>query len=157
LPTLFKLNFYIFYMNSFHKGVGLIICNSAKTKFFIQQKDDLYPIEKWRNTFSFWGGAMEKSDISEKVALIREITEELFPPEMVLQKNWKYVDNYNITGDANFIFSLFELKVNDAELIEISKINVKEGKGKLMYLNEINTSTWIWNLEIAFHAYMKLK
>ncbi len=56
-------------MEKFHKGVGAIITTPDKSLFYLQQKDETYPIAKWRLALSVWGAAME--------AVLRELKEEL--------------------------------------------------------------------------------
>ncbi len=51
--------------------------NTRLRLFYLQQKDETYPITKWRLALSVWGGAMEREDQSEEEAVLRELKEEL--------------------------------------------------------------------------------
>ena len=64
-------------MQEFHEGVGLLISNSNRSRFYIQLKDATYPIPKWRGACSFWGGAVESEDKNEEAAVWRELREEI--------------------------------------------------------------------------------
>ncbi len=61
-----------------HHGVGIIVTDSNKDWFYIQQKDDTYPFIEYRLCYSFFGGAIEAGE-NELGALERELSEELEP------------------------------------------------------------------------------
>lgn len=130
-----------------HKGVGLIITNKDKTHFFVQQKDENYPIKKWAMCYSFWGGKIEESDGSLVEALNRELAEEIdgmfdFEPLKI-----NFVNEYTVYCDKTFVFSLFELILDDEILDQFKRAEIREGYGKLITLDELKNGKWIWCLE----------
>ena len=43
-----------------HTGVGLIVANKDRSRYFVQEKDETYTPKKWANCLSFWGGGIEE-------------------------------------------------------------------------------------------------
>ena len=146
-------------MKPMHKGVGLLISNLDGSRFFIQQKDESYPYEEWRNCCSFWGGAIEEEDASELVAVHRELEEEIPDTlELLLPMDKKIIGKYKIpTFDSAFWLTVFVVQVTNAELDKIATTKVLEGRGVLFSRVEALAQKWIWNTDFIFHDYMKSK
>jgi len=140
-----------------HQGVGVLIGNPKRTQFFIQQKDETYPIPKWRNCYSFWGGAIEEEDANALAAANREILEEIPAASPLLQPYSKEkIGVFNIpTAEAAFDLTVFELLIPNTTLQEVAAVEVFEGRGLLLDSETILESTWIWNMDFVFEDYMK--
>lgn len=134
-----------------HKGVGLIITNNEKNLFFIQKKDKNYPIKKWIDCYSFWGGAIEEDDQSPYDALIREVKEEI--NFELKTEEIKFIDEFLVKSDTNFPFFLFELTVSEQTLEVLSQLKVNEGNSALVSKEELHGSKWIWGLKQVFKNY----
>ena len=138
-----------------HEGVGLIIGNEEKSMFFLQKKDKTYPITKWVDGFSFWGGAIEENDKSPYEALIREIQEELTVE--LDDEQIKYVGEFLVNSDEKYKFHLFELIVSDATLEMMKGQKVNEGLACLAKTETVLNEKWIWGLEQVIVQYLGLK
>lgn len=136
-----------------HQGVGLIIGNKSKELFFVQKKDHNYPISKWIDGFSFWGGAVEESDASTYEALVRELQEELTTE--LDYPNIQFVREFLVKSDRDYTFYLFELLVDDEVLQNLNKQTVKEGHADLVTRADLLTQNWIWGLEQVIVAYLE--
>lgn len=136
-----------------HKGVGVVIGNRTRTKFFIQQKDETYPIEKWRNSFSFWGGKIETGDDSILDALKREISEEITNSFNFNQANFSFIKEFRINSDSNFIFYFFELLLDEKEFNSLRNATILEGKSSFKTGKELLEGNWIWSLETVIYEY----
>ncbi len=138
-----------------HKGVGLIITNKKRTLFFVQQKDENYPVEKWAKCYSFWGGKIEESDFSYLEALKRELYEEINGNIDFTSSKIEFVSKFIVNCDKTYEFNLFELVVDDMELQELKSTEIFEGHGVLISLNELINGKWIWCLERVINQYVK--
>ncbi len=137
-----------------HKGVGLIITNKSKAQFFIQQKDENYPIKKWAMCFSFWGGEIEETDDSLLRALKRELVEEIEDVINFESLTINFVDEFKINCDEAFVFTLFELILDNEQLHQLQEAKIFEGYGKLVSLDELKNGKWIWCLEHVIAQYI---
>lgn len=79
-----------------HHGVGLLIKNAEQDLFFVQQKDETYPVEKWRGSISFWGGKIEDFDTDSKTAVLRELNEEIITEVEFEKCNFEFVKQFAI-------------------------------------------------------------
>lgn len=132
-------------MNIFHRGVGLVLTNTNRDLFYLQQKDETYPIAKWQLALSVWGGAVEAEDDSDENALLRELREEL---------NWTRTENalplgiFDVKSEQRFFISLFEIVLPEEELISFSENTiVNEGYGILLTKEELGKYSWVWDLD----------
>lgn len=137
-----------------HKGIGLIIGNRNRDKFFIQIKDNEYPIKKWIGAFSFWGGGIEASDISELEALRREIIEEIEPADFILNHEWKRIDSFIVESEPAFHFTLYEMLIEDHEFDEFNHVSINEGFGTFAFHTDLLEREWVWGLKSVFQKYM---
>jgi 8-oxo-dGTP pyrophosphatase MutT (NUDIX family) len=140
-----------------HPGVGVIITNKSHTKFYLQQKDNTHPVTQCRLKFCFFGGAVEEGE-SELEALKRELTEEINKEVAVKisSKTKRLFDStfLNILGIPT-IFVFYEMILSDEELLNLSKIPVKEGKGGfLVGIKEMYTLPFIIDLEHMLRRYL---
>lgn len=137
-----------------HKGVGLIITNKEKSLFFVQKKDKNYPIKKWIDCFSFWGGAIEDDDQSPLDALIREVKEEINFDLKI--DEIKFIDEFMVKSDTDFPFFLFELIVSEETLKALPQLKVNEGNSSLVSKDELLKGQWIWGLELVIANYFEI-
>ncbi len=130
--------------NFAHEGVGLVIRTEDASLWFVQQKDETYPIEKWQLSYSVWGGAMEKAE-SPETALLRELKEELDwqPPAMP-----NSLGSFLVQSDERFPIHLFEW-IFPEELLQAwaETLEVKEGYGKLLKASQLFERSWVWDLD----------
>ena len=54
--------------DTIHEWVIVIITNPSRELFFTQQKDGLYPIPKWSNFYSFFGGAQARENLARSIS-----------------------------------------------------------------------------------------
>ena len=139
-----------------HKGVGLIISNKSKTLFFVQQKDENYPVKKWAGCYSFWGGKVEESDDSLLEALKRELFEEIKANIDFDVSKINPIGEFIIDCDEKFLFNLFELVLPEDQLHKLQSAEIYEGYGTLISLNELKRGKWIWCLEQVVAEYICL-
>ena len=123
-----------------HTAVGVAITDKKRNLFFIQQKDESYPIPELRLNFTFFGGRLNDNE-DEKDALKRELLEELDQEAAILiyEKSKKMFDIGPIKWKKwESSFCLYEAVLPIEKLIDISKLPVKEGeKGCLVTREEI--------------------
>jgi len=138
-----------------HKGVGLIIRNELGTHFFIQEKDEQYHTEKYRNCFSLWGGAIEKGETVLE-AVVREAKEEISLADYsflaeIKQKETSFLGD----EDHKFYFTLFESIVSESEFTKITDSQILEGRGKVVHFDELLKIKWVWGLDKAVKSYIE--
>ena len=147
--------------NNLHHGVGLLITDQEFSHYYVQIKDESYPYPEWRGACSFWGGAIEQQDSSPLIAVERELKEELPDASFLLADLPKtIIDKYLVNCDSlatPFWLTLFEVVVSDQQLKEVSEVEVLEGLGKLMHINELLECNWIWKMDFVFNSYLKAK
>lgn len=130
--------------NSEHEGVGLIIRSDDVSLWFVQQKDETYPIEKWQLSYSVWGGAMEEGE-EPQAALLRELEEELSwqPSKMP-----DYIGQKIVDSDRRFAIHLYEYTMPTAELKTWAEsLEVQEGYGQLVAREALFDRPWVWDLD----------
>lgn len=138
-----------------HHGVGLIIRNQAKSLFFVQKKDETYPLAKWVGTLSTWGGKIEEEDGSPFKALLREVDEELaFPLDPA---KITLVGEFLVQSDSDYAFSLYEIAVDEATLEALTQQSVNEGSSALLTREELLKKDWVWGLDEVIFRYFRLK
>lgn len=126
--------------NKVLKGVGVIITNKKRNKFYFQQKDETYWIKQYRLKYSFFGGGVEQKEGAHE-ALKRELYEELESvAAKIVLNNYKEVfisRLVNIFG-KNCKHFIFEAILSDEELKKINELPIKEGKqGKIFSRQEL--------------------
>jgi len=139
-----------------HKGVGLIITNKNKTHFFVQQKDENYPVKKWAGCYSFWGGKIENTDNSKLDALKRELVEEIENVIDFESSAINFMKSFEIICDRNFEFHLFELLLEDELFSELQNATIMEGYGVTLTTDEVKNGKWIWCLEKVVDNYLEM-
>ncbi len=119
--------------------------NTRLRLFYLQQKDETYPITKWRLALSVWGGAMEREDQSEEEAVLRELKEELDWQPTAINK----IGDFIVRTDNDFPITIFEIVMSEIELkyFAANKISY-EGNALLVDKNQIWQQPWIWDLDI---------
>ncbi len=134
------------------EGVGIIVTNETRDKFYVQQKDEEYWIKEYRLKHCFFGGGIELNE-KKLNALERELNEELTNGVAeVIYKNSKEIFNtsfVNTLGQSCKYF-LYESILTEKRLRDISKRPVMEGKCGILIkrenLNEYNFFNETWKL-----------
>ena len=141
-------------MQEFHEGVGLLISNSNRSRFYIQLKDATYPIPKWRGACSFWGGAVESEDENEEAAVWRELREEI-PQALNIITTILPINRYLVTTERiSFGLSVFEACIDNSQLNRLSKGPVHEGIGCLISQKDLLNHKWIFDMGFIFKSYL---
>lgn len=137
-----------------HRGVGVLVTNRPRTRFFVQRKDDTYP--RFPRGYSLFGGACEAGESTE-AALVRELHEELGPPRAdVLVGAGLHLCATHVLGDTRFAFALFEACVDDAELDHFASLPVFEGEcGTVIERDRLLGLPWVWDLGVVIAAYLR--
>ena len=138
-----------------HHGVIVFITNPDKSQFYIQQKDEKYPVKKYRLKYSLFGGEVEEGEDKES-ALERELNEELDErAKKIVLENATYMTQLTVMGKHPYDLSIFESILPNSILKRISKYPVKEGKrGYLANESEMRKLPFIHRLENAIHLYL---
>ena len=137
-----------------HHGVGALVTNPARTRFFVQQKDATYP--RFPLAYSMFGGAREPGEgVSEAVA--RELREELgASAEALLQPAGGLAHVLTTRVESGgFDYTLFEIVVADAQLDALAEVPVLEGeRGAVVSRVELGALPFVWGLEAVVRAYL---
>jgi 8-oxo-dGTP pyrophosphatase MutT (NUDIX family) len=120
----------------FARVVLLSITNKTKTLFYLQKKDETYPLPEGRLAYTFFGGHILPDEDADD-ALKREISEELEEniSEMVL-RNAKKIMVRSCNTPLLREFHLYEAAFSDKDLDYISRQRVNEGKGGFLIARE---------------------
>ena len=139
-----------------HHGVGVIITNPARELFYIQKKDNSYPIKKYRLKHSIFGGAIEAGE-SEISALERELREELRfeAAHMVFDSSKKLFDIEIPNEKVRYDLTLFESVLSPRKIEIVSSMHVKEGIGDLVGFQEFRKLDFIHNLRMVIDKYLQ--
>lgn len=136
-----------------HHGVVALVTNPARTRFFIQQKDEGY--RPFPLGYSLFGGAIEAGEEPEE-ALARELREELGEAaERLLAAEitavfaaWPLA-----TG---FVVSLFEVVIDAERLEALAEVPVLEGKrGVVIDRVALGATPLVWGLHAVVAAYLE--
>lgn len=135
-----------------HHGVVAVVTNPARTRFFIQQKDEGY--RPFPLGYSLFGGAVEAGE-SLVEALARELREELgAEAERLLAAEPRCVLTKRPLA-AGFVVSLFEVVVDGHVLESLAVVPVLEGRrGVVVSREELTTMPLIWGLGAVVDAYL---
>jgi len=136
-----------------HLGVGIIIRNESGDLFFIQEKDETYPIEKYRNCYSLFGGKIEEGE-TPLIGLRRELKEEIEMGDLIQHINIHFLQSFIIKNDNPFSFHLFEGIMNDDHFNSLLQKKVIEGRSKVLNKNQLENGRWIWGLEKTIAYYL---
>lgn len=115
------------------------ITNLRKTHLYLQQKDGEYWIPQYRFKYCFFGGRVEKKE-DDRSALQRELLEEFeeINANYIFQNSKKLFDSYFINVHREFWkVSLYESILGNDSLMNLSYVQVKEGKGVLVKKEDI--------------------
>ncbi|PRQ09722.1 NUDIX domain-containing protein [Enhygromyxa salina] len=136
-----------------HHGVGLIVSNHARTRFYVQQKDASYP--HYPRAYSLFGGSCEP-DEAPALALARELVEELEHAARALLAAGPCLVGQHTVGPTRFAYSLFEVAITDAQLEELGRAPVFEGeRGAVVTRAQLRSLPFIWGLEVVIIAYLE--
>ena len=141
-----------------HHGVGALVTNAGRTRFFVQQKDATYP--RFPLAYSVFGGAREVGERLEQ-ALARELREELGDAaQRLLDADSVHVLTTRVSpeGAEDFDYSLFEIVVDDAQLDALAEVPVLEGeRGAVVTRAELPRLPFVWGLEAVVEAYLDVR
>lgn len=139
-----------------HHGVGVIVTDSNRELFYIQQKDDTYPFPEYRLCYSFFGGAIEAGE-GELGALERELSEELEPEaaQWIAHVCNKLFDAEISTSRGSYHFTLFEAALPKYDVEDLAELPVREGAGRLVSRREIEKLKFVHNLKTVLDKYLK--
>lgn len=140
-------------MTSRHHGVVALVTNAARTRFFLQQKDERY--RPFPLGYSLFGGAAEAGERLEQ-SLARELREELgAAAHRVLDAGPRLVLTTKVSS-AGFTLSLFEVVLDNAALESLGEVPVLEGKrGVVLDREQLQDIPFIWGLEQVVAAYLE--
>jgi len=141
-----------------HQGVGVIITDEFKRRFFVQRKCEKYPIPEYRGFYSFFGGGLEEGESGQE-ALVRELFEELHEtPAKNVEAELAYLKRFQVTARSQtYYFTLFESVLPEStfnDITDTSIFPVKEGKGKIVTRESILILPFIWGLEQVVRHYI---
>jgi len=139
-----------------NKGVGVIITNKKKDRFFIQQKDNDHPIKEFRLKYCFFGGALEDGE-DEEAGLSRELSEEINEEHsmIILKKSQRLFEStFNNLIKQRVTFVFYESILSDKELMELENIKINEGRGELVGLKEMYFLPFLIDLEHMLRKYL---
>jgi 8-oxo-dGTP pyrophosphatase MutT (NUDIX family) len=140
---------------SAHRGVGVVVTNADRSRFFVQQKDADYP--SFPLCYSFFGGSLEPGETVAQ-ALRRELVEELgkHPANTILGHGASEVFDGPVSGpERSYRFTLFEAVVEDDVLDMLSQVEVAEGeRGAVFERVAFRALPFIWSLEQVVDAYL---
>ncbi len=136
-----------------HQGVGIIFRNKEHSAFFIQVKDESYPIPEYRECNSLFGGKIEDGESPEE-GLLRELNEELGLGKLMDKLNIKFIQTFNLQKEKEFEFHLFEGILENDDFLALSQVSVFEGYGKLIKKENLLNEKWIWGLEKVLEFYL---
>jgi 8-oxo-dGTP pyrophosphatase MutT (NUDIX family) len=143
-------------MKKASKGVGVIITNNKRDRFYLQQKDNTHPVPQCRLKFCFFGGAVEDGE-DELSTIKREINEEISSDaaEIISKKAKRLFESsfVNII-DVPTTFVFYESVLSDKELLEISDMPVSEGKGLLVGIKDLYLLPFLIDLEHMLRRYL---
>lgn len=126
--------------------------NAARTRFFVQQKDEHY--EPAPLGYSLFGGALEPGERPEQ-SLARELREELGPAaQRLLDAGPRHV--FTTTDrQEGFAVSLFEIVLDEAALESLAEVSVLEGKrGVVLDRKALPDTPFVWRLDQVVSAYL---
>ncbi len=137
-----------------HRGVGVVIANAARTRFFVQRKDQDYtPLP---GGYSFFGGGCEAGEAEEE-AMRRELDEELGADgaRLVADAGLRRIRD-DLVGPTGFSYTLFEAIVSDETLARLAESPVFEGEcGAVLTVAELLDRTFVWGLDAVVAKYVE--
>ena len=141
------------------QGVGLLIQQDKTDLFYVQCKDQTYPIEAYIGSYAFWGGLVEPSDETVYQALWRELTEEFNLDESIIQ-SWsvQFWDIIEVRHPSiSYDLHLYYVSLDESSFAQVSRQKVNEGIGVVRSGTKLAQSLWIWDTSYVFKAiYEKL-
>jgi 8-oxo-dGTP pyrophosphatase MutT (NUDIX family) len=134
-------------------GVVAIVTNPARTRFFIQQKDEHYRPRPLG--YSLFGGAALDGEAPE-ASIARELREELgAAAELLLAAGPSCVFLRRALA-SGFVISLFEVVLDTAELESLASVPVFEGKrGVVLDRAALRATPLIAGLGELLEAYLQ--
>ncbi|BBM83008.1 NUDIX domain-containing protein [Candidatus Uabimicrobium amorphum] len=152
-------------MQKIHNGAAIIITNNSCSKFFIQRKDDTYPLKECRGCISLFGGACDDDEDSE-TTIARELAEELVLDNIkITPKLWR---NFRLHGNqfANtYEITVFTCFLTDEVFEELAKQIVRpqvvlEGLGEIVTREQLckwskDTSKFFASLDVVIDEFLQ--
>ncbi len=107
--------------------------------FYIQQKDENYPIYSSRLKYVFFGGSSEKNEHPNET-IVRELNEELMPeavnlivPHLKHLFKIKLLRKYLLPKREYCMLHLYESRLSEEDIQKLEKYAVKEGKRGVIF------------------------
>lgn len=135
-----------------HTGVGIIIRNKSGNSFFIQEKDESYPVERYRNCCSLFGGKIEEGETPLE-GLKRELMEEVDFGNLIHKMDVRFIQSFLIQN--RFEFNLFEGILEDPDFYFLKDKAIFEGRSKMLNKDFLMEEKWVWGLEEVISFYFK--
>jgi 8-oxo-dGTP pyrophosphatase MutT (NUDIX family) len=136
-----------------HHGVVALPTNPARTRFFIQQKDEAY--RPFPLGYSLFGGAIEAGE-EPAAALARELREELGEAAKRLLDAGPTCIFAARPLAAGFVVSLFEIVLGEPVLESLAEVPVLEGRrGVVLSRDRLRTTPLVWGLGELVAAYLE--
>ncbi len=136
-------------------GVGVVITDDSESEFFIQQKDETYPLDEYRGLYSFFGGSVNPGE-NEMGALERELKEELEPEAVkIIAMVAKKIGQFAVSANSkDFSYTLFKAKLPTDYVRALKMAKVKEGRGIVVSKKELAHLDFIWGLNGVRDLYL---
>lgn len=136
------------------ESVNVIICNSDKSKFFLQQKDDGYYLDVYRKHFIHFGGAVDAGENFEE-AIIREVREEIEFASLIESKLVFLfdldVDHINLIDTFHFYSAILE----DDDFERVTCGDVYEGIKAVVSREDLFSLKWIPGGDLALKKFLE--
>ena len=140
-----------------HHGAGVLITNTERRLFLLQQKNEGYRPHPYG--FSFFGGAVEGEEMPDEAAF-REVCEELGADAGKLvcsEGNEGATEIFAglIHTKTPFWLTIFEIALKSEDFEAIAKMEVQEGRTSVVVDRELlKNLKMIWGIEIALKDYL---
>ncbi len=147
-------------VNAEHQGVGVIITNEDRTKFYFQDKGDSYPIVRYQNCLSFFGGRLDKIN-GEGIdgALKRELEEKSELGDYwgnIVYDAAEELDTVKVrVGLGTYNITIYEAVLSNEQFDDLVDAPTgSEGIGVVVPKDELLRHKYIWGLEGVLHTYL---
>lgn len=138
-----------------HHGAAVLITNTERNRFLLQQKDETYRPHPYG--FSFFGGAVEAEELPDEAAF-REVWEELGAEAgTLLTQNESALEIFAgaIPTKTPFWLTVFEIALKSEDFEIVAKAKVHEGRASVVVDRDLlKNLKMIWGIEISLKDYL---